>query len=124
MSVNTQEILNDLHTQWLGRRIYYHPVVQSTNDLMKERAEMGEPAGSLLLADYQSKGKGRHGRQWQAPAGSSLLFSLLFRPDWSVEQATWLTMIAGLATIRAIDKQTGLSLGLKPTSIIPRHCLR
>ncbi len=82
-------------------------------------AQKGEPAGTLLLADYQSQGKGRRGRRWQAPAGSSLLLSLLFRPDWPIEQANWLTMIAGLAVVRAIEGETNLTTALKwPNDIV------
>jgi BirA family biotin operon repressor/biotin-[acetyl-CoA-carboxylase] ligase len=82
-------------------------------------AHKGEPAGTLLLADYQSQGKGRLGRRWQAPAGSSLLLSLLFRPDWPIEQANWLTMIAGLAVVRAIEGETNLTTALKwPNDIV------
>jgi BirA family biotin operon repressor/biotin-[acetyl-CoA-carboxylase] ligase len=82
-------------------------------------AQKGEPAGTLLLADYQSQGKGRRGRRWQAPAGSSLLLSLLFRPDWPIEQANWLTMIAGLAVVRTIEGETNLTTALKwPNDIV------
>ena len=118
-TINPEEIRDNLHTDWLGQRIYTYPAVRSTNDLLKEMAQQGEPAGTLLLADYQSQGKGRRGRQWQAPAGSSLLLSLLFRPEWPIKQANWLTMMAGLAVARAIDGETSLTTALKwPNDIV------
>ncbi len=118
-TINSQEIRDNLHTGWLGQRIYSYSDVPSTNDLLKDLAEQGEPAGTLLLADFQSQGKGRRGRRWQAPAGSSLLLSLLFRPQWPIEQANWLTMMAGLAVVKAVDGETGLTTALKwPNDIV------
>jgi BirA family biotin operon repressor/biotin-[acetyl-CoA-carboxylase] ligase len=118
-TINSQEIRDNLHTNWLGQRIFTYPAVRSTNDLLKEMAQKGEPAGTLLLADYQSQGKGRRGRRWQAPAGSSLLLSLLFRPEWPIEQANWLSMMAGLAVVRAVGGETSLATALKwPNDIV------
>ena len=119
MTINPRDIREKLQTNWIGHKIYSYPVVQSTNELLKEMAQQGEPAGTLLLAEYQSHGKGRRGRQWQAPAGTSLLLSLLFRPDWPVKQANWLTMIAGLAVSRAINGETSLTTALKwPNDVV------
>jgi BirA family biotin operon repressor/biotin-[acetyl-CoA-carboxylase] ligase len=53
----------------------------STNDRARELAEAGAPHGTLVTASSQSAGRGRQGRRWSAPAGSSLLMSLLLRPD-------------------------------------------
>lgn len=51
----------------------------STNDLLLERARQGAPAGTVISADFQSAGRGRRGSPWVAPAGSSVLCSLLLR---------------------------------------------
>ena len=53
----------------------------STNDRARELAEAGAPHGTLVTASSQSAGRGRQGRSWSAPTGSSLLMSLLLRPD-------------------------------------------
>jgi BirA family biotin operon repressor/biotin-[acetyl-CoA-carboxylase] ligase len=112
-------IKNNIKAHWLGQHVIYYPVVRSTNDILKEMATRGAPAGTLVVADFQSRGKGRHGRHWEAPTGTSLLFTLLFRPNWPAEQANWLTMLAGLACLEAIANQTGLKLSLKwPNDIV------
>jgi BirA family biotin operon repressor/biotin-[acetyl-CoA-carboxylase] ligase len=112
-------IKGNIKTRWLGQNVIYYPVVFSTNDVLKEMASRGAPAGTLVIADFQSRGKGRHGRRWEAPPGSSLLFSLLFRPSWPAERANWLTMLAGLACLEAIARQSGLTLSLKwPNDIV------
>ena len=117
--LNQRNIEAVLDTHWLGRRIYYYPVVRSTNDLLREMAIRGEPAGTIVITDFQSRGKGRLGRRWLAPAGSSLLFSVLFRPDWPAEKANWLTMIGGLACAESISNQALLKTRLKwPNDIV------
>jgi BirA family transcriptional regulator, biotin operon repressor / biotin---[acetyl-CoA-carboxylase] ligase len=112
-----QTIQANLTTQWLGRSCHVYDTLPSTNETLKEMVAAGTsqqpPAGTLVIADYQSQGKGRLNRPWQAPAGTSLLFSLLFRPNWPPEQATWLTMMAALAATEAIEAETGLPASLK-----------
>lgn len=108
-----------LKTQWLGRTLHYFPTVTSTNYLLADLARRGAPAGTVILSDYQRQGKGRLGRRWLAPAGTSLLFSLLLRPNWPAERAGWITMLAGLSAVRAIRSATGLAIGLKwPNDLI------
>lgn len=64
----------------LGRPHIHLSSVDSTNALAKERAEGGAPHGTTITADEQTAGRGRQGRQWIAPAGSSLLMSVVLRP--------------------------------------------
>jgi BirA family biotin operon repressor/biotin-[acetyl-CoA-carboxylase] ligase len=110
----TLEIIQEtITTQWLGKHIHYRPSLPSTNDLLKEMAADGCPAGTMVLTDFQSKGKGRLNRRWEAPPGTSLLVSLLFRPNWPAQQAHWLTMIAGLAAVSAVTQETNLVPSLK-----------
>jgi BirA family transcriptional regulator, biotin operon repressor / biotin---[acetyl-CoA-carboxylase] ligase len=110
------EILAALKTRRLGRPTYYLPETESTNDLLREMSagESGRlPSGTLVIADYQRRGKGRLGRRWEAPPATSLLFSLLFRLDWPAEQATWLTMMGSLAAVTAIEQATALEAAIK-----------
>jgi BirA family biotin operon repressor/biotin-[acetyl-CoA-carboxylase] ligase len=108
-----------LETRWLGRHFHIYSSIDSTNTALKTMASQGEPTGTMVLTDHQSSGRGRLGRQWHAPAGSSLLFSLLFRPAWSGERAQWLMMIASLSALEAIRIETGLDLRIKwPNDIV------
>jgi BirA family biotin operon repressor/biotin-[acetyl-CoA-carboxylase] ligase len=108
-----------LATDWLGRPVHYHAAVPSTNDLLKEMAGSGSAEGTMVLTDFQSQGKGRLNRRWETPPGSSLLVSLLFRPNWLAEQANWLTMLAGLAAVSAVEETTGLGPMLKwPNDVV------
>jgi BirA family biotin operon repressor/biotin-[acetyl-CoA-carboxylase] ligase len=111
--IDSLTIANSLTTHWLGKPVYTYPEITSTNERLKEMALEGAAEGTLVLAEYQSQGKGRLSRSWIAPKGSSLLFSLLFRPEWSMDQANWLVMMAGLAAKESIQSLLGLDVQLK-----------
>lgn len=100
-------VLPRLPTRWLGRPYYYHATIGSTNEWLKQLVAAGgvqePPTGTVVLANFQSQGRGRLNRRWEAPPGTSLLFSVLLRPLWPPERANWLTMMAGLAALRAVE---------------------
>lgn len=112
-TLDARAVEEALSTSWLGHPVHYFDEVGSTNEALQEMARKGAPAGTLLLANYQSQGKGRLNRRWDAPPGSSLLCSLLFRPDWPAERAAWLIMSAGVSAAAAVRQVTGLEARLK-----------
>lgn len=100
-----------------GRSLVWLPSVSSTNDVARELAREGAPEGTVVVADYQTAGRGRLGRRWVAPAGTSLLCSLLFRP--SPEQVRDLPILCALAAADAIERAAGLAVALKwPNDLI------
>ena len=50
-----------------GWRVLHEPSVESTNDLAREAARRNWPDRSVFVADYQTRGRGRHGRTWLCP---------------------------------------------------------
>jgi BirA family biotin operon repressor/biotin-[acetyl-CoA-carboxylase] ligase len=80
--------------------------VESTNDEARRLAEQGAPAGAVVLAAEQVRGRGRHGRAWASPRGN-LYASLLLRPDCALAEAAQLSLVASLALAEAL-------LGLAP----------
>ena len=89
--------------------------VDSTNRLALELARAGEPEGLVLVADHQTAGRGRLGRTWVAPPGSSLLTSILLRPGPSLppERAHLVVAAVALSAADAIEAATGVRPGLK-----------
>jgi BirA family biotin operon repressor/biotin-[acetyl-CoA-carboxylase] ligase len=105
--------LDGLETEFVGQNLVYRSAIGSTNDQAKRLAQAGAPEGTLVVTDYQTSGRGRLDRRWEAPAGSSLLMSLIFRPHLAAHQVQRLTMICGLAAIDVIEAGTRLQVGLK-----------
>jgi BirA family biotin operon repressor/biotin-[acetyl-CoA-carboxylase] ligase len=114
-SLTPDSIRAGLTTRFVGQTMYYWPAIGSTNDELKRLAEAGAPEGTLAIADEQTAGRGRlRGRTWVAPPGSSLLMSLLFRPDWlAPAQAQQITMLCALAAADAVVEIAGTRPSLK-----------
>ena len=86
--------------------------VASTNDAVAGWLMHGTPEVCLATADEQTSGRGREGRTWTAPAGSSLLLSLGFRPTWLAPERTWrLAAVVSLAMADAAEEVAGLADG-------------
>jgi BirA family transcriptional regulator, biotin operon repressor / biotin---[acetyl-CoA-carboxylase] ligase len=111
-------------TQWAGRSVDHwrtlwrlpllqiHPAVDSTNDLALALARDGAPHGATIMAESQLRGRGRRGRDWLAPVGSSLLLSMVLRPPAPGTERL-LPLRLGLAAARAIERDVPLRVGLK-----------
>ncbi len=87
------------------------PTIDSTNSELMRRARAGQTDPVLLVAEQQTAGRGRLGRQWQSEAGNSLTFSLglpLAPNDWS-----GLSLAIGWAIVNALDPLEQYGLGLK-----------
>lgn len=103
-----------LATRVVGRPLLHYSAVGSTNDLAKEQARAAHAEGLVIVADEQLAGRGRLGRGWTAPPGSSLLMSLLLRPTWLPPQdAFLLTMLAGVALCEAVEQAATVEAALK-----------
>ncbi|MFN8504510.1 biotin--[acetyl-CoA-carboxylase] ligase [Kouleothrix sp.] len=112
--LSAEAIQRALPAQVVGRAVEYYPQLGSTNDLLRQRARAGQPEGLLIVADEQVAGRGRLGRGWVAPPGSSLLLSLLLRPGWlAPADAFAITMLAGVALCEAIEQAVPLRAALK-----------
>jgi BirA family biotin operon repressor/biotin-[acetyl-CoA-carboxylase] ligase len=75
----------------------------STNDIARAWAEDGAAAGSVVVAEMQHQGRGRFGREWHAPAVTSLLTSLVLRPALAPAQLTRVTMLAAVSIAEVIE---------------------
>lgn len=94
-----------------GWRVLHEPTVTSTNDLAREAARRGWPDRSAFVADYQTAGRGRHGRTWTAPPGSGLLMSVLLRHHGAAPH--YYTMLTSVAVCQAIERLLGLEPAIK-----------
>ena len=77
--------------------------VTSTNTILKEMAEQGAKEGTVIIAEEQTAGRGRTGKQVYSPKGTGIYISILLRPDIPAEESLFLTTSAAVATARAIE---------------------
>lgn len=107
------EIESLMETRWAGKKVVYYDETDSTNNRAREAGEKGEAHGTLFVADRQTAGKGRRGRAWESPSGSSIYMTLLLHPDILPVKAPQLTLLMALAAAEGIQKTTGLQTGIK-----------
>jgi len=97
----------------------------STNKVAVEEAGRGAPEGLVVVADYQSAGRGRFDRRWEAPKGKSLLFSVLARPEPGELPPGGHHLAVGalsLALAEAVTEVAGVELALKwPNDLVERR---
>lgn len=89
----------------LGGRLAGVRVVErtgSTSTDLVAAAREGAPDRSVLVADHQAAGRGRAGRTWETPPGQALTFSVLLRPGVPSHALGWLSLIGGMAVVRAL----------------------
>lgn len=98
---------------------YYFEQIDSTNQEAKRHALSGQRVNQLFVADEQTAGRGRLGRTWASQRKEGLWFSLLLYPEIQPDQASTLTLVAASSMSKAIEKTTGLDVGIKwPNDLI------
>jgi len=97
-----------------GRPYLYLERCETTQRML----DAGFPEGAVAVCEEQTGGRGRLGRNWEAPLGSSILVSVLLRPP-AARRVAELTLVAGLATAIAIERATGLGAQVKwPNDVV------
>jgi BirA family biotin operon repressor/biotin-[acetyl-CoA-carboxylase] ligase len=118
--MDTQTITRKLSNLPLGD-VRYFSQISSTNSEAARWAEAGAPDLSILVADEQTAGKGRHGRTWLTPAGAALAFSLVLRQEGrqsnqplpSIQTIMRMTALGALAVCEALERDFGLQPQIK-----------
>lgn len=110
-------IKNAIHTKWAGKTVHFSHETDSTNlwakrianedskklaEQMIEQPENESTHGTLVVAEYQTAGRGRLGRKWLSPAGSCVMMSLILKPDFAPQYAPMLTLVMGLSVAQAL----------------------
>ena len=117
--LSESELQSIRKTAWAGQEIFCYEVTDSTNTRAKQLAEQGHPDGTLAVAEKQEAGKGRRGRNWEAPAGSGIYMTLVLKPQIAPVNASMITLVAALAVSAAITKCSGKTAEIKwPNDIV------
>ncbi|MBU1042932.1 MAG: biotin--[acetyl-CoA-carboxylase] ligase [Candidatus Omnitrophica bacterium] len=107
------EISYGLETKVLGKKIYAYNSADSTNIIAYNLAEQSEAEGALIVAEKQTKGKGRMGRHWVSPPGSGIYMSLILKPKISPAEAGKITLMSSVAVAKTIRKTTKIKAEIK-----------
>ncbi len=113
------EIKWKLKTKVLGKEVISYKRCGSTNDIAYALAEKGLKEGSVIIAEEQEKGKGRHGRTWISPSKGGIYMSVILRPCITPNEIAKVTLLAAVAAAKAIRGTAGLLALIKwPNDIL------
>ena len=102
-------------------KIFLYEQLDSTMDEAKRLIKSGEIKDTaVVVADYQTKGRGTHGRQWDSPKGAGIYFSVVQLPGGKkyFETTTVYTLACGIACVESIYEVCGIKPSLKPVNDI------
>ncbi|NLS14482.1 bifunctional biotin--[acetyl-CoA-carboxylase] ligase/biotin operon repressor BirA [Vibrio sp. SM6] len=88
------------------------PVIDSTNQYLLDQVT-NLSSGALCVAEYQTQGRGRRGRQWLSPFGSNLYMSMYWRLDAGMAAAMGLSLVVGIAAVEALESLGFAGIKLK-----------
>ena len=94
-------LANNLH---IGKSIFCYESVGSTNDVAHRFAKDGARNGTIILAEFQTNGRGRNARKWIAQKGENITASVILRPTVPLEHLTYLPLLAALSVAQAIEE--------------------
>lgn len=107
------EISSHLNTKFIGKRIYYFDNIRSTMDIAADLALKNAPEGTIVVAESQTKGRGRMGREWSSPKYKGIYLSLILRPKVSLSGASIFTLLTAVSICEAIKDYSGISVDIK-----------
>jgi BirA family biotin operon repressor/biotin-[acetyl-CoA-carboxylase] ligase len=110
-----------LKTARFGKTLHVYDRIDSTNTAALALAEKGAPEGTVILADSQTHGRGRMGRQWISPPKLNLYFSIILRPDGDPRHIGLWSLTTAVAVAQTIKQATGLPARLKWPNDIQVH---
>jgi len=110
-----------LQTKIFGHPLLYFRELASTNDIAKELAMRGAKEGTVVVAETQTRGRGRLKRRWISPEGG-LWLSIILRPKTEPKHALKLTLMSSVAVAKTISKLFQLGAEIKwPNDVLINH---
>ncbi len=113
MNWNEKLLKEKLAGQFIGHKLHYFAEIGSTNDEAFRLGIEGAPEGTVVIADSQTKGRGRMHRIWHSPAGSNIYTSIILRPHLPPEEAPLISMVAGVAVAETLTQYCPGKIELK-----------
>jgi len=115
-AANIKDHLNSVH---IGSEILFLPEIDSTNNLAKEYSKNNAQEGLVVIAESQTRGRGRMGRPWHSPPETGIYLSILLKPNLKPNHLSFITLLAGVSAISAINEISHQRASLKwPNDIL------
>ncbi len=111
--LNKDKITSLIPSNGLRPEIEVHSLIDSTNSYLLRRLPNQLSQGQVCLAEFQSAGRGRRGRQWISPFGSQIYLSLYWHLEQGLSAAMGLSLVTALAASDAIYFLTKIQVQLK-----------
>lgn len=118
--LSPEEVCPGLKTEILGRKHYlYFREIDSTNNRARALASEGYPEGTVIVAETQTAGRGRRGRDWYSPANQGIYVSIILRPVLRLKEISRISLVTAVAVAETLEEE----LHLKPLIKWPNDIL-
>ena len=141
--LSEEKIVSHIEPSNIVAKVEVHNVIDSTNSYLMRRLPNQNTPGQVCIAEYQSAGRGRRGRQWISPFGSHIYMSMYWSLEQGMSSAMGLSVVAALAVSDAIKalyktdvelkwpndiyfkgvKLAGILIDLEGQAMEPCHCV-
>jgi len=111
--LTAQELTWNFKPKRIGSQIHAYETTQSTMGIARQLASGSAPDGTVVMAEAQSKGRGRLGRVWTSPKAKGIYTSILLKPQMALKEVPLVTLMVAVGVARAIEQQTGLKPEIK-----------
>ena len=118
--LSLEQLRRHLNTEVVGHHVYVFNSVDSTNRVLARLADRGATEGTVVLAEAQTAGRGRHGSEWFSPEGVNLYASILFHPRIAPRELPLFVPIASLALAEAVWLEGAPAMIKWPNDVVVR----
>jgi len=113
IDLDLEILIKKLAGKYFGHKLFYYSKTTSTNDKAFELGIAGMPEGTAVIADSQSRGKGRYQRSWYSPPGANIYTSLILRPQITPSEASMIPIMTGVAVAEVLNFYCSDKISLK-----------
>jgi BirA family biotin operon repressor/biotin-[acetyl-CoA-carboxylase] ligase len=120
---SSEHLMRRLETNvHIGKSVFCYESVGSTNDVAHRFAKDGARSGTIIIAEFQTAGRGRNAKKWIAQKGENIMASVILRPTVPLEHLTYLPLLAALSVAQAIEEVVGERAEIKwPNDVLIRR---
>ncbi|MFQ3598637.1 MAG: biotin--[acetyl-CoA-carboxylase] ligase [Chloroherpetonaceae bacterium] len=120
---SSEQLMRRLSTNLhIGKSVFCYESVGSTNDVAHRFAKDGARSGTIILAEFQTTGRGRNAKKWVSQEGANIVTSVILRPTIPLEHITYFSLLTALSVAQAIEEVVGEPAEIKwPNDVLIRR---